>query len=61
MDMNKLCEKLLQKPEIKDIPLVFVFKVACAVFDVINEGECFYDTEETKCMSNGIQTLLEEE
>lgn len=56
MNMKTLCEKLTVRPELKDIPLVYIFKVACAVFDIINEGECYYDTEEKECLSNGIQT-----
>ena len=52
MNMKKLYEKLMMKSDIKDVPLVYVFKVANAVFELINEGECFFDTEENKCLSN---------
>ena len=45
MDMKKLCEILTQREDLKDIPIIYVFRVACAVFDVINDGECFYKEE----------------
>ena len=50
--MRKLCEKLLQRAEIKDIPLMYVFTVAYVVFEIINDGECFYDSEEKECLSS---------
>lgn len=46
MDMKKLCDILIQREDIKDIPIIYIFRVACAVFDVINAGECFYKEEE---------------
>ena len=45
MDMKKLCDILTQRPDIKDIPLSHIFRVACAVFDVLNSGKCFYKEE----------------
>lgn len=56
INTNKLFIKLLEKPEIKGIPLVYVMTVTSSVFDVIREGECYYDSEEKQCLSNGIQT-----
>lgn len=50
MDMKKLCEKLTERPELKDIPLSHIFRVATVIFEIIKEGECFYESEELgKC------------
>lgn len=46
MDMKKLCDMLTTKEEIKDIPLMYIFRVASATFEIINSGECFLDTRE---------------
>lgn len=46
MDMKKLCDILIQREDIKDIPIIFVFRVACAVFEVIGDGECYKDKQE---------------
>lgn len=56
MDMKKLCEIITTRPELHDIPLSHIFRVATVIFDVINEGTCFYDREESECLSSGIQT-----
>lgn len=57
MDMKKLCEKLTSRPEIRDIPLSHIFKVATAIFEIIEEGECFYESEELgKCSLEKTQT-----
>lgn len=61
MDMKKLCEIITSKPELRDIPLTHIFRVAFAIFEVINSGECFYDTEELSCLSSTTQTQQEEE
>lgn len=45
MDIMKLCEKVLQNEEVKDIPVVYVFAVILCVFEAIESGECFYNTE----------------
>ncbi len=58
MNMKLLCEKLTSRPELRDIPLVYIFKVANAVYEIIDEGGCFYDTEEKECLSNTTQTQL---
>ena len=42
MDVMKLCDKLFEDEELKDIPLEFIFRVAYAVVTIIAEGECFY-------------------
>lgn len=43
MDMKKLCKKLLENEDIKNIPLEHVIKVLAVIFDIINSGECFYE------------------
>ena len=59
MDMKKLCEIITSNPELHDIPLTHIFRVACAIFEAIDSGECFYDTEEAKCLSS--TTLIPQE
>ena len=46
MDMKKLCEFITQREDLRDIPITYIFRVAYAIFDVINSGECFYKEEE---------------
>ena len=46
MDNNLLCQKLIEREDIKDIPAIHVLKVAIAVLEIINCGECFFDAEE---------------
>ena len=45
MDVNKLCDKVLNSEELKDVPLIYVFLVMESVLDAIGSGECFYQTE----------------
>lgn len=45
MDVLKLFEKVIKDDEVRDIPLMHVFTVICAVVDAISSGECFYKTE----------------
>ena len=45
MDLNKLCEKVLQDEQIKKIPLEYVFAVMNIIIEAISSGECFYQTE----------------
>ena len=42
MDVLKLCDKLFEDDDLKDIPLEMIFRVAYAVVSIIAEGECFY-------------------
>ena len=60
MNMDKLCEVITTRPDLRDIPLSHIFKVAYAIFDEIRKGTCFFDKEEEECLSNTIQTLSEE-
>lgn len=41
--MKKLCKKLFENEDIKNIPLEYVIKVVAVIFDLINSGECFFD------------------
>ena len=41
MDMKKLYTKLKEDPSIKDIPAIYVLRVAVAIIQIINSGECF--------------------
>jgi len=46
MDMRKLCDMLTTKEDIKDIPLMYIFRVTFAIFELINSGEYFLDSRE---------------
>lgn len=45
MDIKKLYEKVIQDPEVHDIPLIHILVVLNVVLQVIGEGECFYTNE----------------
>ena len=45
MDVLSLFEKVLQDEEVRDIPLMYVITVVCAVVDAISTGECFYSND----------------
>ena len=61
MNTKKLCEIVTTRPDLNDIPLSHIFRVAFAVLEEIEKGTCFFDKEEEERMSNGIQTPREEE
>lgn len=42
MDVLKLYDKLFEDEDLRDIPIDFIFRVACAVLVLIADGECFY-------------------
>ena len=46
MDMRKLCEIITHREDLQDVPIIYIFRVAYAVFDVINSGACFWEREE---------------
>ena len=46
MDNKLLCEKLMEREDLKDIPAIMVLKVAVAILEIIDSGECFFDAEE---------------
>ena len=45
MDIKKLYEKVIQNPEVHDIPLVHILTILNVVLETIGEGECFYENE----------------
>lgn len=45
MDVEKLCDKLIEDETLKDIPLTHVLRVVLSVFDLINSGECYYEND----------------
>lgn len=49
MDMKKLYTKLKDEPSIKDIPAIYVLRVAIAIIQIINSGECFFYSGEDLC------------
>ena len=61
MDMDKLCEIITTRPDLRDIPLSHIFNVAFAVLEEIDKGDCYYDTEENRCLSNTTQIQQAEE
>ena len=44
MDMDKFIEKLFGRKDLKDIPIEYLCRVAISVLEIINEGECYYDS-----------------
>lgn len=44
--MDKLYKLLANDEDLADIPIMFVFRVAVAVFRIINSGECNYKLED---------------
>ena len=46
MDMDKFYKLITSDEDLKDIPLIYIMRVAIAVFEIINSGECFYELEE---------------
>ena len=46
MDNKKLMEELTKRDDLKDIPAIFVLRVAVAILEIINSGGCFFDSEE---------------
>lgn len=45
MDVLKLCKKVLESEEVKDIPVIYVYIIVTTVIEAISSGECFLQTE----------------
>lgn len=45
MDINKLFNELIKDDEIKGIPVSHVLKIVTAVFELINSGRFFIESE----------------
>ena len=46
MNMDKLYELIINNEELQDIPLTYIVRIAIAVFEAINSGECMYKLED---------------
>lgn len=42
MDMEKFIEAILNRKELKNIPIEYVVMVVCSVFDILNNENVFY-------------------
>ena len=42
MDMKKLIDNLLKREELKDVPIEYISKVVCSIFDIMAKGNVFY-------------------
>lgn len=45
MDMTKFYECLVKDESIKDIPIIYVLRIAAAILEIIDSGECMYEIE----------------
>ena len=45
MDVLKLCDRLFEDEDLRDIPLEYIFRVAYTVLILIAEGDCFYKVD----------------
>lgn len=43
MDMKKFVDKLLKCDLLKDVPMEYIFKVVSSVFEVMKNGNVFYE------------------
>lgn len=42
MDMRRLIDLLLEKEDLKEIPVNYIFKVVCSLFDILANDNVFY-------------------
>lgn len=45
MDTKKLSELILKCDDIKDIPAIYIIRVAISVIEIINSGECMKEID----------------
>lgn len=45
MDIEKMSNVLINRPDLADIPEILILRVACAMLEVINSGECFKELD----------------
>lgn len=45
MDLEKLYQKVLNSDDVKEIPIIYVYKIIFTIIDAISSGECFYENE----------------
>ena len=43
MDVEKLVDLLLKREELKDIPIEHISNVVCSFFDILANGNVFYE------------------
>jgi hypothetical protein len=48
MDTRKLSELLLKSDDLKDIPAIYILRVAVSIIEFINSGECMKELD--SCM-----------
>lgn len=48
MDMKKLYKKLIENENLKDIPAIYVLRVAVALLELVFSGECMKELD--SCM-----------
>ena len=46
MDMDKFFELITNNNALSDVPLLYILRVATAVFEIISSGECKYELED---------------
>lgn len=45
MDMTKFYEHLVKDESIKDIPIIYVLRIAVVILEIIDSGECMHEIE----------------
>jgi hypothetical protein len=48
LDNKKFIEELAKREDLKDIPAITTLRVAIAVLEIVDSGECFLDSKEGK-------------
>lgn len=45
MNMDKFYKLLMNNEELQDIPMTYIIRIAIAVFEIINSGDCMYELD----------------
>jgi hypothetical protein len=45
MDVLKLCDKLFEDEDLRDIPIDYIFRVAYSILVIMAEGDVFYKVD----------------
>ena len=48
LDNKKFIEELAKREDLKDIPAITTLRVAIAVLEIVDSGECFLDSKENE-------------
>ena len=43
--MKKLCKKIFEDEDIRDIPVEYVIRIVSVIFELINSGEFYYQND----------------